>query len=254
MKKEEKLNFRITNPNNLIVFLKKLKMVDRSVILELEGRDLFAKIRTPDKSVLKYVGSKIDDFFEGDSSNSRIKIGIMEIGKFIDVFKYFGPEEETFIEISAQSLDGSLVATAFRVYSASINIKFKCADISLLSYIEDKTQKLVFATDGALISFDITKEAFGKLSSLTTIENNSEELLNFEVHSKGLSVKGNSFQYNVLKDGALPGYENDASYAIYKNQFNFVDQENSIFYVQENRIVVSSQESDSLIAVGLVEV
>ncbi len=108
MKKEVKLNFRITNSNNLITFLKKLKMVDRSVILEMEGQDFFAKVRTPDKSVIKYVGSKLDDFFEGDSSEARVKIGIMEIGKLIDVFKYFGPEEETFIEFAAQSLDGGM--------------------------------------------------------------------------------------------------------------------------------------------------
>jgi hypothetical protein len=254
MKKEAKLNFRITNPNNLITFLKKLKMVDRSVILELQGHDFFAKVRTPDKSVIKYVGSKIDDFFEGDSSDTKVKIGVLEIGKLIDVFKYFGPEEETFIEIQHQPLEGESVATGFRVYSSSINIKFKCADISLLSYIEDKIQKMIHTTEGALISFDVTKEAFAKLSSLTTIENNSEELLNFEVHSKGLSVKGNSFQYNILKDGALEGYQNDASYSIYKNQFNYIDQENSSFHVQENRIVVISEESDSIIAIGLVEV
>jgi hypothetical protein len=254
MKKEAKLNFRITNPNNLITFLKKLKMVDRSVILELQGHDFFAKVRTPDKSVIKYVGSKIDDFFEGDSSDTKVKIGILEMGKLIDVFKYFGPEEETFIEIQHQSLEGESVATGFRVYSSSINIKFKCADISLLSYIEDKIQKMIHTKDGALISFDVTKEAFAKLSSLTTIENNAEELLNFEVHSKGLSVKGNSFQYNILKDGPLEGYSNDASYSIYKNQFNFIDQENSSFHVQENRIVVISEESDSIIAIGLVEV
>ena len=254
MKKEAKLNFRITNPNNLITFLKKLKMVDRSVILELQGHDFFAKVRTPDKSVIKYVGSKIDDFFEGDSNEGKIKIGILEIGKLIDVFKYFGPEEETFIEIQHQPLEGESVATGFRVYSSSINIKFKCADISLLSYIEDKIQKMIHTTEGALISFNVTKEAFAKLSSLTTIENNSEELLNFEVHSKGLSVKGNSFQNNILKDGPLAAYLNDASYSIYKNQFNYIDQENSSFHVQENRIVVISEESDSIIAIGLVEV
>jgi len=141
MKKEIKLNFRITNPNNLIVFLKKLKMVDRSVILELEGSDFFAKVRTPDKSVIKYVGSNMNDFFEGETTDQRVKVGILEMGKLIDVFKYFGPEEETFMEINAQSLDGQLVATGFRVYSSSINIKFKCADISLLSYIPDMCQK-----------------------------------------------------------------------------------------------------------------
>lgn len=254
MKKEIKLNFRITNPNNLIVFLKKLKMVDRSVILELEGSDFFAKVRTPDKSVIKYVGTKIDDFFEGDTTDQRVKIGILEMGKLIDVFKYFGPEEETFMEINAQALDGQLVATGFRVYSSSINIKFKCADISLLSYIPDNIQKSIHTTEGAIISFNVSKESFAKLSSLTTIENNSEELLNFEVHSSGLSVKGNSFQYNIIKGSALEGYSEDAAYSIYKNQFNFIDQENSSFHVQENRIVVISEESDSIIAIGLVEV
>jgi len=254
MKKEVKLNFRITNSNNLITFLKKLKMVDRSVILEMEGQDFFAKVRTPDKSVIKYVGSKLDDFFEGDSSEARVKIGIMEIGKLIDVFKYFGPEEETFIEFAAQSLDGEMVGTGFRVYSSSINIKFKCADISLLSYIDDKIQKTCHETEGSFISFHLSKEAFVKLGSLTTIESNSEELLNFEVHGKGLSVKGNSFQYNLFKDGPLPGYKEDLTYTIYKNLFNFIDQENSNFYAQENRIVVISEDSDSSIAVGLVEV
>jgi len=253
MKKETKLNFRITNPNNLITFLKKLKMVDRSVILELEGNDFFAKVRTPDKSVIKYVKTDINDFFEGDSSDTRVKIGIMEIGRLIDVFKYFGPEEETFIEFNAQPLDSEMVATAFKVYSSSINIKFKCADISLLSYIEDKIQKMIHTTEGASISFGVSKEAFAKLSSLTTIENNAEELLNFEVHSKGLSVKGNSFQYNIIKE-AVDGYKEDSGYSIYKNQFNFIDQENSSFHVQENRIVVISEESDSIIAIGLVEI
>lgn len=254
MKKENKLNFRITNSNNLITFLKKLKMVDRSVILELEGSDFFAKVRTPDKSVIKYVGSKIDDFFEGETSKERVKIGVLEIGKFIDVFKYFGPEEETFIEVVSQSLDGQLVATGFRVYSPSINIKFKCADISLLSYIPDNIQKGIHTTEGSLVSFNVSKESFIKLSSLTTIENNSEELLNFEVHSTGLSVKGNSFQYNIIKGTPVDGYSSDSTYSIYKNQFNFIDQENSSFHVQENRIVVVSEESDSIIAIGLVEV
>jgi hypothetical protein len=254
MKKEIKINFRITNSSNLIVFLKKLKTVDRSVILELEGPDFFAKVRTPDKSVIKYVGSKVDDFFEGETHNSRIKIGILEIGKFIDVFKYFGPEEETFVEFTAQNVDSAMVATGFKVYSSSINIKFKCADISLLSYIEDKIQKTIHSSDGSLISFNVSKESFAKISSLTTIENNQEELLNFQVHSKGLTVKGNSFQYNIIKDGPLQGYSEDSNYTIYKNQFNFIDQENSAFYVQENRIVVISEESNSIIAIGLVEV
>ena len=93
-KKNQIWNFRIANSSNFIAFLKKLKLVDKSVPLEIEGGNLFAKVRTPDKSVIKFVSVDINDILEGDFPANRLKVGILEIGKLIDVFKYFGPEEE----------------------------------------------------------------------------------------------------------------------------------------------------------------
>lgn len=253
MKKDVKLNFRITNSGNLIDFLKKIKLVDKSVILELENNTLFAKVRTPDKSVIKFVGIDISDVLEGDSPDHRIKIGIMEINKIIDVFKYFGPEEETFIEIKAQLVDDEYLATGLRFYSGTINISFKCADVSLLSYIEDNIQQSIHGTSDAIIGFPISKEAFNKIVSLTGIENNSEELLNFDVHAEGITIRGNSFQYHLVKGKSVDGYKKDETFTIYKNQFSYIDQENSLFCAQENRIVVVSNDSESKIAIGLVE-
>ena len=50
------------NRKNFIAFLKKLKLVDKSVPLEIEGSNLFAKVRTPDKSVINK-GYKLTDIF-----------------------------------------------------------------------------------------------------------------------------------------------------------------------------------------------
>ena len=76
-KKNQIWNFRISNPNNFIAFLKKLKLVDKSVPLEIEGSNLFAKVRTPDKSVIKFVSVDVNDILEGDFPSTRLKIGIL---------------------------------------------------------------------------------------------------------------------------------------------------------------------------------
>jgi hypothetical protein len=247
----KKLNFRITNPNNLIAFLKKIKIVNKSVILEMDESNIFAKVRMTERTFLKFVKTRADEFFEGDKVTKRIKIGIVDISKLIDVFKYFGAEEEISIEFSTGVLDDSIVATSFSVYSASTDIKFKCADIGLIGYIEDDVQAMVHSSKDAIIDFPMSKESFIKISNLTTIENNQDELLNFDVNASGLSVNGNSFQHKLIRE-KLEGYTKDETFTIFKYFFNYIDQENSHFYIQENRIVVLSEETDGAIAIGLV--
>ena len=248
-----KLKFRITNSSNLIAFLKKIKMVDKSVILELENTQFFAKVRTADKSVIKYVEIGTYDFVEGDSPLKRIKIGLMEINKIMDAFKYFGPEEETYMEITAQQVDSDIVATGLKIFSKSLNITLRCADINLVTYMDDSIQQMIHGTEGSLISFPVAKENFTKIVSLAGMENNSEELLNFDVYQNCIKVRGNSFEYVVVSGSEIEGYKKDDTYTIYKNQFSNIDQENSMFYVQENRIIVISQETESKIAIGRVE-
>ena len=252
-KKGQVWKCRIINSSNFIAFLRKLKLVDKSVPLEIEGDEFFGKVRTVDKSVVKYVSVKIKDVFEGDLPQQRIKIGIQDIGKLIDAFKYFGPEEELYFDVTAQPYDNSIVATEIKFYSSSLNIFIRCADISLLSYIDDEIQKGIHSTDGSVADFKLGRETFQKLSQLTSMETNSEELLNLDLHEDGLTVRGNSFQYHPIKGGPVNGFNSPSVYSIYKNQFTVIDQENSLFYIQDNRIIVISEESNSKIAIGLVE-
>jgi hypothetical protein len=253
-KKNPTLNFKITNPNNFIAFLKKLKLVDKSVPLEIEGSNLFAKVRTPDKSVIKYVNVEINDILEGEFPPNRLKIGVLEISKLIDVFKYFGPEEELNLIVESQPYEGYLIATSLKFSSSSLNIFVKCADISLLAYIDDNIQKSIHSTEGSEVNFEISKESFQKISSLTGIESNNEELLNFDIEENGVTIRGNSFQYQITKGKTPNGFTSPSVYTIYKNQFSYIDQESSEIHFHENRILVKSTESDSMIAIGLVEI
>lgn len=253
-KVQQTWNLRIVNSGNLISFLKKLKLVDKSVPLEIEGDNLFAKVRTPDKAVIKYVSVDLSEVLEGDLPPNRLKIGIIEISKLIDVFKYFGPEEELNLIIESQPYDGGFIATSLKFSASTLNIYIKCADISLLAYIDDTIQKSIHSTDGSEVNFEISRETFQRLSSLTGIENNSDELLNFDVQEDSVTVRGNSFNFQVMKGSTPNGYKNPSVYTIYKSQFSYIDQESSEIHFHENRILVKSTESDSIIAIGLVEV
>lgn len=250
---EIKLKFRITNSTSFITFLKKIKTVDKSVILELESTQFFAKVRTADKSVIKYASIDTYNFLEGEIPKGRVKIGIMEINKIIDAFKYFGPEEEIYMELTAQNVDKDILATGFKFKSKSITISIRCADVELLTYMDDAIQKSIHSSEDHIISFPFSKEAFNKVVSLTGMENNSEELLNFDVSENKVVIRGNSFEYNLIDGTEIPGFSRDETYTIYKNQFSSIDQEKSMIYVHENRIVVHSLESDSMIAIGRVE-
>ncbi len=252
-KNTEILKFRITNSQNFVSFLKKLKLVDKSVPLEIERENIFAKVKTSDKSVIKYVEIPLADVMEGSIPEERLKIGILEIGKLMDVFKYFGPEEDLNVYIDSQLYDGDLIATKLKFSSSSLDIFVKCADISLLGYIDDKIQKTIHTTEGSEVSFDVTRETFQKISSLTGIETNSEELLNFDFKDDGVTVRGNSFQYQIL-DTPAEGFKESKVFTIYKNQFSYIDQESSDIHFHENRILFKSNDSDSVIAIGLVEV
>jgi hypothetical protein len=190
-KKNQIWNFKIANSTNFIAFLKKLKLVDKSVPLEIEGSNLFAKVRTPDKSVIKFVSVDVNDILEGDFPSERLKIGILEIGKLMDVFKYFGPEEELSLIVDSQPYEGGLIATSLKFSSPSLNIFIKCADISLLAYIDDNIQKQIHSTEGSEVNFEISRENFQKTASLTGIETNSEELLNFDIEENGVIIRGN---------------------------------------------------------------
>ena len=247
-------NFSIVNSNNFIKFLKKFKLVEKSVVLEINGNNLFGKVRTPDKAVIKYVNIDINEVFEGDVPPERLKMGILEINRLTDLFKYFNTEDEINVAIECHPYENELIASKIKFSSSTLDIFIKCADISLLSYIDDEIQGRIHSTEGSEVNFPISKESFQRLSSLIGMETNAEELLNFDVKSDGVSVKGNSFQYQILKGESPKDFTEDCTYTVYKNQFSCIDQESSEVHFHENRIFVKSIESDSMIAIGLVEI
>lgn len=252
------MKIRITSTTNLIAFLRKLKVVDKSVLLELTEDKLFSKVHTPDKSVMKYASVEVTTIFDSieewpSKSSDRIKIGIMDVGRLIDCFRHFRPEEDIFLELNVQDVDNELTVTELKVISASLSIRIKCADLSLLSYVGDEILKVVHSKEGQEATFKIYNSDFTAIDSLCGLESNSQELLSFEIYKDHVISSGDSFRYKLNIGKSDIESDGDLKSSIYKSQMNFIDSESYTVYVHDNRMVFFSDQSETSTAIGLIE-
>jgi len=253
------MKIRVTSTTNLIAFLRKLKVVDRSVLLELKEDKILSKVHTPDKSVMKYASvdntsifDTIEDWSEFVPSD-RIKMGIMDVGRLMDCFKHFRPEEDIFLELNLQNVDGETVATELKVLSASLSIRIKCADLSLLSYVDDSILSIVHSKEDQNAMFKIYNSDFTSINALCGLESNSQELLTFEVNEDHVIAFGDSFRFKLNIGKSDIKVSGVMKSSVYKSQLNYVDSESYSVYVHENRMVLFSDQSETSTAVGLIE-
>ena len=252
------MRLRVVNTQNFISFLKKLKVIEKSVLLEIGQENTFSKVHTPDKSVMKYSAIPNSEIFEGDIDwdaidSDRVKIGILDVTKLMDSFKHFRVEEDIYFDVNIVDLDGEKVASEVNLSSASLNIKIRCADLTLLSYIEDEILGMVHSKEDPLHRFKIYQSDFSSIASLCSLESDSNELLEFDVYKNKIVAKGNSFDYTLnIGNDEIQVSDETSDISIYKNQLGYVDIETGECYIHQNRMVFFSDQSMTSTAVGLV--
>jgi len=251
------MKIRITSIPNLITFLKRLKSVEKNVILEVTQNKISSKVHTPDKAVMKYSSLNFNEVFEGDiewKGKEKIKIGLIDVGRVIDAFKHFRPEEDVFLELTVQEDGGEYITSEMRLISKSLKIKLKCADLGLLSYVSDEILQVVHSKDDYVAKFKIYQSDFNTVLSLCGMESNSEEILNFDLTKEDVHSHGDSFRYKLslaLDEISIQGEKMTSS--IYKNHLGYMEQETCQVYLHDNRIVMDSETSSTSIAIGIVE-
>jgi len=253
------MKLRVTSPQNFITFLKKLKVIEKSVLLEINEETTFSKVHTPDKAVMKYSAVENTEIFDGEIDwefikTDRVKIGIMDVTKLMDAFKHFRTEEDIYLELNLSHLnDGDCVATELNLVSPTLTIKIRCADLSLLAYVEDNVLEMVHSKEDYIHKFKLYNSDFTSIAALCNLETDSDELLEWDVFKDKIVVKGNSFDFKLnIKEDEIDINSETREISIYKSQLGYVDVETGECYVHENRMVFFSSDTTTSCAVGLV--
>ena len=88
-----------------------------------------------------------------------------------------------------------------------------------------------------------------KINSLASIDAD-QKLLTIGVKKGNVIVSGKSFNLNLM---SLEGSSEDVTISVYKNQFAYLDKEDTMVYLNEDRLIFHSIESDTQMIVGKAE-
>lgn len=243
---KQKLNLRISSANELINFLKRFSAIDSSLLVEIDSTNMKAKTHTPERSVVK--SSKIElsrIFVDTPEIKESILFGVYNIDKLMNTFKHFPEGGVDFVLDYEKTADGNL-GTSITVSNESLKINFDCASIRLFTHITDEMMDRISTTESAVVDFVLSKENQNRILSLSTIDTD-HKLLTFDVKEGKVSSLGKSFHLNLLN---LENKSGETNISLYKQQFAYLDREDSIAYVSDDRIVFNSIETETKTIIG----
>lgn len=237
------LEFKVTNSGKFISFLQRFAVIEQSLLLEIKDKKLVGKTHTPEKSVVKYSSIDMEEVFD-TTTDENIKIGIMNIAKLCNAMKFFSDNFTMKITYSDEGED--TIASGINMQDDSIEVALPCGSMKLFTYISNDVLDRIGTTEGAAAEFSLTKEVQAKLSQLIGLDSDDKNLrIAFKSSNGKLKAQCKSFKLAV---GEVEG--DDINTAIFKSHYNYIDKEDTIAYVQDEKMVFVSSESDTKIIIG----
>ncbi len=242
-----KTSLTLQSTEELSSFLRRFSSISSSLLLELEEDYLKAKTHTPERSVVKSSKIELSRIFETEEDVQSSKIGIFSVERLLKSFSHFGNNGISFV-LNQESTSDGIVGTEIQLKNESLSINFQCASLRLFTHITDEMMDRISDNSSADVSFVLTKEMQSKINSLANIDSD-QKLLTIGVKKGAVTVSGKSFKLNLMN------IDSDANLeiSVYKNQFAYLDKEDSMVYLSEDRLIFHSIESETKMIVGKAE-
>jgi hypothetical protein len=248
MTKQKQMVLQMSDATEFVNFLKRFSSISGSLLIEMADGYLKAKTHTPERSVVKSSKIEINRIFNVDpetSNLSNIIFGVYSVDKLIKSFSHFEGYALDFIIQMENTADG-VVGTDIILRNESLKINFQCASLRLFTHITDEMMDRIADTASSEVNFVLTKELQGRINSLSGIDSD-QKLLTITVKGGQVSASGKSYDLSLL---SVSDSKADLSVAVYKSQFAFVDKEDTMVYMNEDRLIFHSIETETKMIVG----
>jgi hypothetical protein len=241
------IKLQLQSSDELTNFLKRFSGISGSLLIEMEDGVLKAKTHTPERSVVK--SSKIDlaRIFgnECETPETPVLFGVASLDRVMKSFSHFGESAIDFA-ISTESTPEGVVGTEIVMKNDSLDINHPCASLRLFTHITDEMMDRIADNSTAQTSFVLTKELQARINSLTTIDSD-QKLLTLTVKNGIVKASGKSFNLNILN---IDDKDANLSISVYKSQFAYLDKEDTMVYMNEDRLIFHSIETDTKMIIG----
>lgn len=246
-----KIKIDKVDQNNFISFVNRLKVIDAFVYFKIKEGVIQASAYLPQRDAVKHHRVAVDSVFQMDESmleqagSKELKIAFFDASRLTDAFKQFEfgnmQAEIEFIEN-----DEDFIASEFRVFNDELEIKLACSEPSLgYKDLTDSQIQTIFNVESATNVFDMDWAAIAKVRSLFGLD--KEETFSITTNTDGVRMKGKTYDYLVTAgfDGS-----NGTNVTLFKKYLNLLDKEDYSANVMDNRVVLRSKDSETLLTIA----
>ena len=248
MTKQKQMVLQMSDAAEFVNFLKRFSSISGSLLIEMADGYLKAKTHTPERSVVKSSKIEISRVFNIDpeaTEMSNIIFGVYSVDKLIKSFSHFEGYALDFI-IQMENTSEGIVGTDIILRNESLKINFQCASLRLFTHITDEMMDRIADTGTSEVNFVLTKELQGRINSLTGIDSD-QKLLTISVKDGQVKANGKSYDLSLLSVGNATA---DVNVSVYKSQFAYIDKEDTMVYMNQDRLIFHSIETDTKMIIG----
>lgn len=237
--------------NSFIGFVNRLKVIDTFVYFKIKDGVVQSSAYLPQRDAVKHHRIPLDQVFQIENMpeiTKELKVAFFDASKLTEAFKQF-EYDAIQAEISFIENEEDYVATTFRIFNDELEITLACSDPSLgYKDLTDAQIQGIFNVEGAACKFDMDYTTLSKVRSLFGLD--KEETFSIEANGKGVKLTGST--YNML---VTPDYDGTqgTKVTLFKKYLNLLDKEDYTAHVLANRVVLRSQDSETLLTIATCE-
>ena len=242
-----KIQINRVDQNQFVEFINRLKSIDTFLYFKLRNGNIQSAVYLPQRDAVKMHSQPISELFtvNGDLPEGKeIKVAFFDANKVLEAVKMFGSDQIS-AEIELIENEEDFVASTMKVFNNELEITLVCSEPSLgFKDLTDSQIEGIF--DRGASSFDFTLDTFtlGKIKSLFGLD--KEETFEIKANGEGVRVKGKTYNYQAGSE-----YNGQsASATLYKKYLNLLDREEYVVYVSSNKVVMKSNDSNTLLTIA----
>ena len=244
-----KIKIDKVDQNNFIGFVNRLKVIDTFIYFKIKDGVVQASAYLPQRDAVKHHRIPVGQVFQLEDgaidTTKELKIAFFDAGRLTDAFKQF---EFGNIQAEIEFVENNedFVATEFRIFNNELEIKLACSEPSLgYKDLTDAQIAGIFNIDAANYVFDMDYTATSKVRSLFGLD--KEETFTISTNKEGVRMKGKTYNYLVTDSfqGTNPG-----NVTLFKKYLNLLDKEDYSANVMDNRVVLRSKDSETLLTIA----
>ena len=244
-----KISINKVDQTNFIGFVNRLKVIDTFIYFKIKDNVVQASAYLPQRDAVKHHRIPLKHVFQIEdgmiTTEKELKIAFFDATRLIDAFKQF-EYDSIQAEIEFVENDEDFVATEFRIFNDELEITLACSEPSLgYKDLTDSQIATIFNIEAANYVFDMDFATTSKVKSLFTLD--KEETFSISANGDGVRMKGKT--YNIL---VTPDYEgsNPKKVTLFKKYLNLLDKEDYSANVMDNRVVLRSKDSETLLTIA----